>query len=166
MMQQALTKNIPLQHLYNVAGEIILAIIHRSVELAILDLGSPPVPFAFLSIGSQGRKEQLLLTDHDNMLIYADVEIQQARNARFYFSQLAKKVAETLEKLGYKHCEFGNSITNEKWCKPLGEWIMQYENWIKSPGNLLMNIVPFFLIMNLYMEIRVLKLLLPIRLIK
>ncbi|PTD15414.1 DUF294 nucleotidyltransferase-like domain-containing protein [Flavobacterium columnare] len=134
MMQQALTKNIPLQHLYNVAGEIVLAIINRSIELAILDLGSPPVPFAFLSIGSQGRKEQLLLTDHDNMLIYADVDVQQARNVRFYFSQLAKKVAETLEKLGYKHCEFGNSVTNEKWCKPLTEWIIQYENWIKSPG--------------------------------
>jgi CBS domain-containing protein len=29
-------------------------------------LGSPPARFAWLSIGSQGRKEQLLLTDQDS----------------------------------------------------------------------------------------------------
>lgn len=134
MMQQALTKNIPLQHLYNVAGEITLAMISRAIEISILELGSPPVSFAFLSIGSQGRKEQLLLTDHDNILIYDDVDIQQARNVKYYFSQMAKKVAEILERVGYKHCEFGNSVTNEKWCKPLTEWVKQYQNWIKTPG--------------------------------
>ncbi|WP_428225202.1 DUF294 nucleotidyltransferase-like domain-containing protein [Flavobacterium sp.] len=134
MMQQALTKNIPLQHLYNVAGEITLALVSRAIELAILELGSPPVAFAFLSVGSQGRKEQLLLTDHDNILIYNDVDIQQARNVKFYFSQLAKRTAEILERVGYKHCNFGNSITNEKWCKPLSEWVAQYQNWMKAPG--------------------------------
>jgi hypothetical protein len=29
----------------------------------------PPVRFAWLNIGSQGRKEQLLLTDQDNALV-------------------------------------------------------------------------------------------------
>jgi CBS domain-containing protein len=36
--------------------------------MSILDLGSPPARFAWLS-GSQGRKEQLLLTDQDSILI-------------------------------------------------------------------------------------------------
>jgi CBS domain-containing protein len=29
----------------------------------------PPAQFAWLNIGSQGRKEQLLLTDQDNALV-------------------------------------------------------------------------------------------------
>jgi CBS domain-containing protein len=41
------------------ASEINLAIIKRSVEFNGFDLGSPPARFAWLSIGSQGRKEQL-----------------------------------------------------------------------------------------------------------
>ncbi|MDI9309456.1 MAG: DUF294 nucleotidyltransferase-like domain-containing protein [Limnohabitans sp.] len=134
IIQQALTKNIPLQHLFNVSGEVTLAIIRRAIELSILELGSPPVPFAFLSIGSQGRKEQLLLTDHDNILVYADVDIQQVRDVKFYFSQLANKTSDILEKIGYSHCIYGDSITNEKWCKSLNEWVKQYENWINTPG--------------------------------
>jgi CBS domain-containing protein len=59
-------KNIPIQHIYNISGEITTALIKRAVELAILDLGSPPVRYAFFSIGSQGRKEQVLLTDQDH----------------------------------------------------------------------------------------------------
>jgi signal-transduction protein with cAMP-binding, CBS, and nucleotidyltransferase domain len=33
---------------------------------SILNEGKPPSQFAWLNIGSQGRKEQLLLTDQDN----------------------------------------------------------------------------------------------------
>lgn len=134
MIQQSLTKNIPVQHLYNITGEITFAIIRRAIEISILELGSPPAPFAFLSIGSQGRKEQFLLTDHDNILIYKDVEIQYVRDVKFYFSQLAKRVSEILEKIGYKHCELGTTVSNDKWCKSLKEWIKQYENWINTPG--------------------------------
>jgi CBS domain-containing protein len=48
-----------------------LAIIKRAVELAILDLGSPP-RFAWLSIGSQGVRT-LLYTDQDSILVFEDV---------------------------------------------------------------------------------------------
>src|SRR5690606_38339082 len=65
LIRTSITKNIPLTHINNISGEINLALARRSVELAILDLGSPPARFAWLCIGSQGRKEQLLLTDQD-----------------------------------------------------------------------------------------------------
>ncbi|WP_395046007.1 DUF294 nucleotidyltransferase-like domain-containing protein [Flavobacterium sp.] len=134
IIQQAVTKNIPLQHIFNVSGEITLAIIRRAIEMGILELGSPPVPFAFLSIGSQGRKEQLLLTDHDNFLIFNDVDIQQVRDVKDYFNQLTKKVNEILEKVGFKHCNFGHHANNQDYSKSLTEWEKQYENWINTPG--------------------------------
>ena len=134
IIHQAVTKNIPLQHIFNVSGEITLAIIRRTIEISILELGSPPVPFAFLSIGSQGRKEQLLLTDHDNYLIFNDINIPQVRDVKDYFNQLTKKVNEILEKIGYKHCDFGHHANNKNWSKSLTDWSKQYESWINTPG--------------------------------
>jgi CBS domain-containing protein len=60
--------------------------------LSILDLGSPPARFAWLSIGSQGRKEQLLLTDQDeSILIFEDVAADKYRDVKDYFLKLQKK---------------------------------------------------------------------------
>ena len=68
LIQNSIHKNIPLSNINNIASEINSAILKRAVELSILDLGSPPARFAWLSIGSQGRKEQLLLTDQDSII--------------------------------------------------------------------------------------------------
>ena len=134
LVQTSLAKNIPLTHITNIASEINLAIIKRSVELAILDLGSPPARFAWLSIGSQGRKEQLLLTDQDSILIFEDVAADKYRDVKNYFMKLAKKAVSTLEIVGYESCQNGHISSNMLWCKSLTEWVKQYSNWMNTPG--------------------------------
>lgn len=134
LVQTSLAKNIPLTHITNIASEINLAIIKRSVELAILDLGSPPARFAWLSIGSQGRKEQLLLTDQDSILVFEDVAAEKYRDVKNYFMKLTKKAVSTLEIVGYESCQNGHVSSNMLWCKSLTEWIKQYSNWMNTPG--------------------------------
>jgi len=134
LIQTSLTKNIPLTHITNIASEINIAIIKRSVELAILDLGSPPARFAWLSIGSQGRKEQLLLTDQDSILIFEDVAAEKYRDVKNYFLKLAKKAVTILEIVGYEPCQNGHLASNMIWCKSMTEWMKQYSNWMNSPG--------------------------------
>lgn len=134
LIQSSIAKNIPLPHIYNITGEIITAIIKRSVELAILDLGSPPSRFAWLSIGSQGRKEQLLLTDQDSILVFEDVAPEKYRDVKDYFLKLAKRATAILEKVGYKYCPNGHMASNMLWCKSLSDWIKQYNSWMKTPG--------------------------------
>ena len=134
LVQTSLAKNIPLAHISNIASEINTAIIKRSVELAILDLGSPPARFAWLSIGSQGRKEQLLLTDQDSILVFEDVAADKYRDVKNYFMKLAKKAVATLETIGYEQCQNGHVASNMIWCKSMTEWIKQYSNWMNSPG--------------------------------
>ncbi len=136
MIQSSMSKNIPLTHVFNIAGEINLAIVKRSVELSILDLGSPPARFAWLSIGSQGRKEQLLLTDQDNILVFEDVAADKYRDVKDYFLKLAKKAVNTLEKVGYEPCKNGHNASNMLWCKSLTDWTKQYENWMNTPGEI------------------------------
>ena len=134
LIQTSIAKNIPLAHISNIASEINIAIIKRSVELAILDLGSPPARFAWLSIGSQGRKEQLLLTDQDSILVFEDVAADKYRDVKNYFMKLAKKAVSTLEIIGYEQCQNGHVASNMIWCKSMTEWIKQYSNWMNSPG--------------------------------
>ncbi|RTY69717.1 CBS domain-containing protein [Flavobacterium sp. GSP27] len=134
LIQTSISKNIPLSHVFNIASEINLAVIKRSVELSILDLGSPPARFAWLSIGSQGRKEQLLLTDQDSILIFEDVAADKYRDVKDYFLKLGKKTTATLEKIGYEFCPNGHMGSTMLWCKSLTDWIKQYDSWMNTPG--------------------------------
>ncbi|PAM96453.1 nucleotidyltransferase [Flavobacterium sp. IR1] len=134
LIQNSIQKNIPISHINNIASEINLAIIKRAVELSILDLGSPPARFAWLSIGSQGRKEQLLLTDQDSILIFEDVTPEKYRDVKDYFLRLAKRTTAVLEKVGYELCPNGHMGSNMLWCKSLTDWTKQYNSWMNTPG--------------------------------
>lgn len=134
LIQNSIQKNVPLSHITNIAGEINLAIIKRAVELSILDLGSPPARFAWLSTGSQGRKEQLLLTDQDSILIFEDVTPEKYRDVKDYFLRLAKRTTSILEKVGYSYCPNGHMGSNMLWCKSLTDWTKQYNSWMNTPG--------------------------------
>lgn len=134
LIQNSIHKNIPLSHVNNIASEINMALIKRSVELSILELGSPPARFAWLSIGSQGRKEQLLLTDQDSILIFEDVTPDKYREVKDYFLKLGRKTTSTLEKIGYEMCPNGHMGSNMLWCKSLTDWTKQYNSWMNTPG--------------------------------
>lgn len=127
-------KKIPLSHINNIAGEVNMAITKRAIDLAILEFGSPPARFAWLSIGSQGRKEQLLLTDQDSILVFEDVAADKYRDVKDYFLKLAKKVTTTLQNVGYPYCPYGHMSSNHIWCKSLTDWKNQYSNWMNTPG--------------------------------
>jgi len=130
----SMDKKIPLSHINNIAGEVNMAIIKRAVDLSILDFGSPSARFAWLSIGSQGRKEQLLLTDQDSFLVFEDVAIDKYRDVKDYFLKIAKRTTAILEEVGYPYCPNGHMASNMTWCKSLSEWKKQYDEWINTPG--------------------------------
>jgi len=134
LIETSIHKDIPLSHIMNISGEINTAISRRAIDLAILEMGSPPARFAWLSIGSQGRKEQLLLTDQDNILIFEDVAQEKYRDVKDYFLRLSRKVVATLEKVGYMTSPDGAVASNLIWCKSLTDWIKQYNSWINTPG--------------------------------
>jgi CBS domain-containing protein len=133
LIQSSIQKNIPLTHITNIASEINFAILKRAVEISILELGSPPARFAWLSIGSQGRKEQLLLTDQDSILVFEDVAADKYIEVKDYFLKLGKKTTAILENVGYTLCPNGHMGSNMMWCKSLSDWIKQYNNWMNLP---------------------------------
>lgn len=134
LVQSSIAKNIPIPHIFNITGEINIAIIKRAIEIAILDLGSPPARFCWISIGSQARKEQLLLTDQDSILVFEDIAEEKYRDVKDYFIKLAKRATTILEKIGFQYCPNNHMASNMIWCKSLSDWIKQYNNWMKTPG--------------------------------
>jgi CBS domain-containing protein len=144
LIQKSIQKNIPLTHINNIASEINFAILKRAVELSILDIGSPPARFAWLCIGSQARKEQLLLTDQNSILIFEDVTPERYRDVKDYFLNLAKRTTGILEKVGYELSANGYMGSNMLWCKSLTDWIKQYNSWINTPGENSNNISSIF----------------------
>lgn len=134
IVQSSIQKNIPITHINSLVGEITMAIVKRAVEQSILDFGSPPARFAWLCIGSQGRKEQLLNSDQDSILIFEDVAEDKFRDVKDYFIRLAKKTVSTLEKVGFPLCKQNYMASNMQWCKSLTDWTKQYNNWINTPG--------------------------------
>ncbi|EIA09624.1 DUF294 nucleotidyltransferase-like domain-containing protein [Flavobacterium frigoris] len=135
LIKNALDENIPIAHLCQIVGEINKAITSRAIELSIMKMGEePPVPFAWLNIGSQGRKEQLLLTDQDNALVFEDVVEERYDAIKKYFLQLANNVTNILNVVGYEFCPADMMASNPLWCKSLKEWNAQYDTWIHSPG--------------------------------
>lgn len=135
LIQSSIEKNIPISHISNIVAEINIAITRRAIEIAVERIGTPPpVRFVWMSIGSQGRKEQLLLTDQDNALIFEDVEAQQYDLVKTYFLNLAERVTYTLNKIGYEYSPDGLMASNLQWCKSVSDWINQYNDWINTPS--------------------------------
>ncbi len=131
-IRTSIDKRIPLSHINNIAAEVNMVIIKRAIDLAILELGSPPTRFAWLSIGSQGRKEQLLMTDQDSILVFEDVEAEKHRDVKDYFMKLAQITTNTLFIIGFPNCPNGHMASNHIWCKSLTDWTKQYSNWINT----------------------------------
>ena len=127
-------QNIPMTHISKIMFELNDATVKRIIERCIEKVGEPPIEFAWMSLGSQGRKEQLLHTDQDNAIIFASVSDEKLEETRTYFLSLAKKVAKRLNSIGFDYCPAEMMASNPKWCLSLNEWKNQFSNWTTNPG--------------------------------
>lgn len=134
-IQNSIQNKIPLSHINTISGEVNNALIKRAIDLTILELGSPPVRFSWFSIGSQGRKEQLVFSDQNSFLIYEDVAEENNLMVKEYFLRLAKKVVAILEIVGYTTSSNNYNAGNPEWCKSFSEWVSQFNLWMNFPGD-------------------------------
>src|SRR5512137_1224715 len=89
-------------------------LMRRILHWAEADLGEPPVPYAWLALGSEGRQEQTLLTDQDNALVFAD------------------RANTDLAAAGFPRCPGGYMARNH--CGTLSEWREKFAGWVGDPS--------------------------------
>ncbi|RLA97235.1 MAG: hypothetical protein DRG32_03940 [Deltaproteobacteria bacterium] len=118
-------------------------------ELDSEGFGPPPSAYAWMAMGSDGRREQTLFTDQDNLLVYRYREEEGERLLALqgrlrtsllkgdiaerthygpkealedYYELFAQRMVEKLEEIGIRKCKGGIMPVNEKWRGEIGEW--------------------------------------------
>ncbi len=136
LLEGYLKSNIPLTHVSKIIFELNDATIKRTIDRCLEKMDTPPpAKFAWMSLGSQGRKEQLLHTDQDNALVFEDVPEDKIEEIRDYFLLLAKKVTKRLNIIGYEFCPADMIARNPKYCLSVTEWKNQFSKWVTTSGN-------------------------------
>jgi CBS domain-containing protein len=116
----------------HVVGVTVDALTRRLAELAVTQLGDPPLPWAWIALGSQARHEQSLRTDQDHALALADNDA--AAEVEAYFSSMAEWVTSAIEAVGIPRCRAGVSATETPWRATLSEWSNRFAGWMAEAG--------------------------------
>ena len=104
-------------------------VVKRVVQFAENACGTSPHTFAWLGLGSEGRREQTLFTDQDNAIIFEDPPSDRSNE---YFMRLSEKTVQGLNECGIPLCKGNVMATNPKFFGSLSQWKQRTESWIKS----------------------------------
>lgn len=119
------------------------SIARRLGELAEEKLGPPPVPYAFVAVGSQARAEMGPASDQDNALVLADSYVEDVHGE--YFAALAQFVCEGLAHAGQALCPGEMMASNPKWRMTTSQWSRLFHTWVTAPDpNALLHAQVFF----------------------
>ncbi len=86
--------------------------------------------FAFIVLGSEGRREQTLTTDQDNAIIYADdlsaTEIERVK-------AFSVALIDALIEIGVPPCPGGIMAKNDFWRRSFTAWRNVLDSWLSNP---------------------------------
>lgn len=116
-------------HITRVMAEVNDRLTAKVLHFAQAKLGPPPVPYCWVVLGSEGRREQVFKTDQDNALIYSDIGHKDAAD---YFNQFAAFVQDALAECGYPPCPGNFMASNPQWRQPLRVWLHYFQSWISA----------------------------------
>jgi CBS domain-containing protein len=110
-------------------------LVKKILAVAEREFGQPPVPYCWITFGSEGRKEQTFKTDQDNAIIYADPTTpEEEEEIKNYFPGFTAFVRNGLMKIGFPSCPANYMASNPQWCQPLRVWKRYFSSWINEPS--------------------------------
>ncbi|GAA1388691.1 cyclic nucleotide-binding/CBS domain-containing protein [Luteococcus peritonei] len=108
------------------------ALTRRLIGFAEAELGPAPGPWAWITLGSQARRESSVNSDQDHALVMADGLVDDGA-AQAWFAALAERVTDGLEQCGYPRCRGEVMAANPAWRKDVRGWRRQFAHWINEP---------------------------------
>jgi CBS domain-containing protein len=103
-----------------------LCSVHDAVVAKVIEIhisGHSRDQFAWIHMGSSGRKEEIIATDQDNALICREGD----------FAELAGIVNASLAGIGFPECPGNYMASNGKWNQPLPVWKEYFRQWFADP---------------------------------
>lgn len=134
ILNRYMEQQIPITFISKIITSINNSITQHIIKLALAKMPSnPPTSFSWIAIGSQGREEQLLLTDQDNAIVFDNVLEDDYNETQNYFLSLSEHINKGLEIVGFELCPANMMASNPKWCLSLNKWEKQFKSWIATP---------------------------------
>ena len=112
-----------------IVSELNDKMVRRVLQLTEERQGLVPCPYAWLGMGSEGRKEQTLLTDQDNALLFMDLSSKETRE---YFNAFSATVVNGLAECGLPLCKGNIMATNQKYFGDMDEWKKRTAYWVTT----------------------------------
>ncbi|MEO1254242.1 MAG: DUF294 nucleotidyltransferase-like domain-containing protein, partial [Bacteroidota bacterium] len=132
LMNSYLEQGMNIQLIAGTINKINDTIIKKSVDLAIKETeGFENISFCWLNLGSEGREEQLLRTDQDNAILFADTNDNEQAQKKLL--NIAERVNQILEQCGFEKCPAEIMARNPRFCLSLSQWKKEFHRWITTP---------------------------------
>ena len=97
------------------------AVVSKVIQILIDE--HAPAQFLWIHMGSSGRKEEIVVTDQDNALIYLGDNP----------AVLANNINESLAEIGLPKCPGNYMASNRMWNQPLPVWKEYFKQWFSDP---------------------------------
>ncbi len=107
--------------------------LHRKMIQKLLTLLLPEAlqsQVCLLVMGSEGRSEQVLRTDQDNALMFADDLSEQAQQA---LAEFAKDFTQAMITIGFPACPGNIMLSNPMWRQSVSQFSEQLRLWFDQP---------------------------------
>jgi len=129
VLREIMADGAPASQACKIISEFNDRIVTKVIQFAEADCGLPPCAYAWLSLGSEGRKEQTLFTDQDNAIIIKHCD---KNNAAEYFREFSHAVVNGLDICGIPLCKNGIMASNPKFFGDMNEWKDRVAHWVLS----------------------------------
>ena len=106
------------------------ALTHRLFDLLLPEYELDEIDWCWLSVGSEGRREQTVVTDQDNAILFHCPDFGRDR-ARRELLDFARAANEGLAELGFPLCPGKIMASNPEHCLESTEWRERFAGWIE-----------------------------------
>lgn len=140
VLQAYLEQHAGMPLLCAIASGINDALVRSALAVAAEDLRRrgwerPAEPFCWLSLGSEGREEQLLRTDLDNAIVYADPPESRAASVARDYLAWAERTIEVLVHAGFERCKGNIMASNPELTLCVGDWKRKFAKLVRAPDS-------------------------------
>jgi CBS domain-containing protein len=135
---------LPPQQIGRVISVVADALIRRMIELAIESKGTTPAEFAWLALGSHGRRETVPSSDVDSGMAWEDESEQESAGSDpgrtsdgvvGYMRAIAADVEDCIRVIGWRLDPHGVTASSEFSASSMGAWRRSIGNWLQNPGD-------------------------------
>jgi CBS domain-containing protein len=108
------------------------ALVRRAIELAVAAHGPPPREFAWLSLGSHGRREAAPSSDIDSGLVWAEGD---GPDPAPYMHAVGEQVLQTLAATGWRSDAHGVTASGSFSTRSAGDWQRTIRQWVDKSAD-------------------------------